>query len=231
MDLLLCLCVERERSVSTSALSNFFGGGTAEGPEASFVDEKRFRFDLLVALGALLISAVAAASSAYQTYVIRKQFSATVWPYLNFITSSSTDKYFELDVDNPGIGPALIITSTVTRDGKVIVQRSGPNVVPAVGAALQPERDQAAAAERKAHAHGSNDMTASTIQPGDVLPAGQKLELLRVEGKFLTRPILANVYRVNVALCYCSLLGDCWTKRLSDQAIKPHQVRSCPATS
>jgi hypothetical protein len=205
---------------------NFFGGGTAEGPEASSVDEKRFRFDLLVALGALLISAVAAASSAYQTYVIRKQFSATVWPYLNFITSSSTDKFFELDVDNPGIGPALIITSTVTRDGKVIVQRSGPNVVPAVGAALQPERDEAAAAERKAHAHGSNDMTASTIQPGDVLPAGQKLELLRVEGKFLTRPILANVYRVNVALCYCSLLGDCWTKRLSDQAIKPHQVRS-----
>ncbi|HEX3370052.1 MAG TPA: hypothetical protein VHS56_10800 [Candidatus Cybelea sp.] len=195
------------------------------------MDEKRFRFDLLVALGALLISGVAAASSAYQTYVIRKQFSATVWPYLTFITSSSTGKFFELDVDNPGIGPALIITSTVTRDGKVVNQPSGPNVVPAVGAALQPERDEAASAERNSHEHGNNDMTASTIQPGDVLPAGQKLELLRVEGKFLTGPILANFHRVNVALCYCSLLGDCWTKRLSDQAIKPRPVRSCTATS
>jgi hypothetical protein len=210
---------------------NFFGGGSGGRPEAPGVDEKRFRFDLLVALGALLISGVAAASSAYQTYVIRKQFSATVWPYLTFITSSSTDKFFELDVSNPGIGPALIITSTVTRDGKVIEQPPGPNVVPAVGAALAPERAQAAAEERKSHQHGSNDMTSSTILPGDVLPAGQKLELLRVEGKFLTRPILANIYRVNVSLCYCSLLGDCWTKRLSDQAIKPRSVRSCPAAS
>ncbi|HEY6485191.1 MAG TPA: hypothetical protein VIX83_02265 [Candidatus Cybelea sp.] len=195
------------------------------------MDEKRFRFDLLVALGALLISGVAAGSSAYQTYVIRKQFSATVWPYLTFITSSSTGKFFELDVDNPGIGPALIITATVTRDGKAINQPSGPNVVPAVGAALEPERAEAAAAEHESHEHGHNDMTASTILPGDVLPAGQKLELLRVEGKFLTGPILANFHRVSIALCYCSLLGDCWTKRLSDQAIKPRSVRSCSATS
>lgn len=209
----------------------FLRAPRAGGPKVAAVDEKRFRFDLLVALGALLISGVAAASSAYQTYVIRKQFSATVWPYLTFITSSSTGKFFELDVDNPGIGPALIITATVTRDGKVIDQRSGPNVVPAVGRALQPERDEAAAAEHKFHEHGNNDMTASTIQPGDVLPAGQKLELLRVEGKFLTGPILANFHRVNIALCYCSLLGDCWTKRLSDQAIKPRSVRSCSATS
>lgn len=209
----------------------FLGAARAAGQKLHGVDEKRFRFDLLVALGALLISGVAAASSAYQTYVIRKQFSATVWPYLTFITSSSTNKFFELDVSNPGIGPALIMTSTVTRDGKVIEQPPGPNVVPAVGAALAPERAQAAAEERKSHQHGSNDMTSSTVLPGDVLPAGQKLELLRVEGKFLTRPILANIYRVNVSLCYCSLLGDCWTKRLSDQAIKPRSVRSCPATS
>src|SRR5580704_19332573 len=46
------------------------------GVEGGGVDEKRFRFDLLVALVALAISGVAAGSSAYQTYVIRKQFSA-----------------------------------------------------------------------------------------------------------------------------------------------------------
>ncbi|HEY2474349.1 MAG TPA: hypothetical protein VGI19_06050 [Candidatus Cybelea sp.] len=194
------------------------------------MDEKRFRFDLLVALGALLISGVAAASSAYQTYVIRKQFSATVWPYLTFITSSSNDKYFELDVSNPGIGPALIIDATVTRDGKLIYQTPGPGNTPALGAAFKPEHDAASIDERNSHEHGTASTTSSTILPGDVIPAGQKLELFRVEGKFLTRRVIAGVRRVDLALCYCSLLGDCWTKRLSDPAIKPHPVRSCPTS-
>ncbi len=39
-------------------------------------------------------------------------------------------------------------------------------------------------------------VTSSTLQPGDV------------------------------SLCYCSLLGDCWTKRLNDPAIHPHCVHS-----
>lgn len=192
------------------------------------MDEKRFRFDLLVALGALLISGVAAASSAYQTYVIRKQFSATVWPYLTFITSSSRDKFFELDVSNPGIGPALIFDSVVTRDGKTITRPVGPTIVPAIGAAVAPERAEAAADSTKSGTHGTIDITASTIVAGDVVPAGSKLELLRVDGRFIARRVIAGVRRIDVTLCYCSLLGDCWTKRLWDSAVKPRPVAGCP---
>lgn len=191
--------------------------------------EKRFRFDLLVAVAALLISGVAAGSSAYQTYVIRTQFSATVWPYLTFITSSSNDKYFELDVSNPGIGPALILQAVVTRDGKVVQRPPGANSVPALGVAIEAERDEARADERRVGSRAGENMTSSTILPGDVLSAGQKLELLRVEGKYLTDRVLANFRRVDLSLCYCSLLGDCWTKRLSDPAVKPHPIRSCPS--
>lgn len=193
------------------------------------MDEKRFRFDLLVALLALLISGVAAGSSAYQTYVIRKQFSATVWPYATFITSSSTDRYFELDVSNVGIGPALIFNAVITRDGRVIKRPSGPNAQPAIAAAIDAERIEAKADEdaAKAHVHGTESMTASTIYAGDVIAAGTKLELLRVEGKFLTRRVLADVRRIDLTLCYCSLLGDCWTKRLSDRAVQPHPIRTC----
>ena len=191
------------------------------------MDERRFRFDLLVALLALLISGIAAASSAYQTYVIRKQFSATVWPYISFITTSSADKYFELDVSNAGIGPALILNATFTRDGKV-VQGAGTTIPePAIEVATDPERVAAYADERKVHERGEN-MTASSILPGDVVPAGQKLEVLRVEGKFLTHRVMGAARRVDLTLCYCSLLGDCWTKRLWDQVIQPRPVRSCP---
>lgn len=191
------------------------------------MDEKRFRFDLLVALLALIISGVAAGSSAYQTYVIRKQFSATVWPYLTFITSSSNDKFFELDVSNPGIGPALILGATVTRDGKIVQRPVGPTVQPALGAAIDPERAEAKADAAKSGSHGNTNITSSTILAGDVLPAGGKLELLRVEGKFISRRVIADIRRIDVTLCYCSLLGDCWTKRLMDHAVKPHPVRDC----
>ncbi|HEY6326639.1 MAG TPA: hypothetical protein VIW73_09045 [Candidatus Cybelea sp.] len=192
------------------------------------MDERRFRFDLFVALLALVISGVAAGASAYQTYVIRKQFSATVWPYISFITTSSIDKYFELDVDNAGIGPALILDSVITRDGKVVQRAGTPIGQPAISAAIDPERAAAKSDEVRSREHGSENMTASTILPGDVVPAGQKLEVLRVEGKFLTHRVMASIRRVDLTLCYCSLLGDCWTKRLWERAVQPHPVRSCP---
>ena len=89
------------------------------------MDEKRLRFDLVIALCALLISGVAAAASAYQTYVIRQQYSATVWPYLTFISTSSAT-FFWLRVNNAGIGPALIRSAVVSRDGKPIVVAGEP---------------------------------------------------------------------------------------------------------
>ncbi|MBV9232967.1 MAG: hypothetical protein JO030_02900 [Candidatus Eremiobacteraeota bacterium] len=194
------------------------------------MEEKRLRLDLFIAVLALVISGIAAGSSAYQTYVIRKQFSATVWPYLTFVTASSPDKYFEVDISNAGIGPALIMGAAITRDGKVIARPAGANAQPAIEAAIQPDRTQAKADQEAANApvHGTSSMTASSIFPGDVISAGTKLELLRVEGKFLTRRVLADAHRIDLKLCYCSLLGDCWTKRFWDPGVQPRAVKTCP---
>lgn len=191
------------------------------------MDEKRFRFDLLVALCALLISAVAAGASAYQTYVIRQQYSATVWPYLTFITSTSENSV-ELDVSNAGIGPALIRNAVITRDGKPIDVPSDPTGQPALSVAIESERAAAKADESKQGVHGKSSLTASSILRGDVIPAGQKLELLRAEGKFFARHVIADARRIDVRLCYCSLLGTCWNKRLWDPSAEPHAVARCP---
>jgi hypothetical protein len=192
------------------------------------MDEKRFRFDLVVALGALVISGVAAASSAYQTYVIRKQFSATVWPYVTFDEISSTDKYFELDVSNAGIGPAVIYSAVVSRDGKAILRVPSPTTLPALSVAIAPEVAAAKADEAKSGERKRSNTVVSTIFAGDILSAGEKLELVRVEGRYVTRRVLTNVHRIDIRLCYCSLLGDCWTKRLWDPALRPHPIRACP---
>lgn len=126
-----------------------------------------------------------------------------------------------------GIGPALIYTATITRDGKPIERPVGAAVVPAIGVAIEPERSEAKVDARKSGTHGVSDMTSSTLLPGDVLSAGQRLVLLRAEGKFFARRVIADINRIDVSLCYCSLLGDCWTKRLNDPAIRPHAVSSC----
>ncbi len=193
------------------------------------MDEKRFRFDLVVALCALLISGVAAAASAYQTYVIRQQYSATVWPYLTFISSSS-ETFFSLTVSNDGIGPALIRTAVVSRNGKPIDVQANPSTSPAIFYAILPERNAAEADERTAHKHGRTSVTVSSIVRGDVIPAGQTLQLLRVDGQFITHHIVANMRRFDLQICYCSLLGSCWIKRLWDPAVEPHAVASCPET-
>lgn len=115
----------------------------------------------------------------------------------------------------------------MTRDGKRIERPVGPASLPAIAGALESEIHAARADDAKAGLHNASNVTASTILPGDVIPAGQKLQLLRVEGKFITHRVLADVQHVDLTICYCSLLGDCWTKRLQDTQVKPRSVRSC----
>jgi hypothetical protein len=193
------------------------------------MEEKRLRFDLVIALSALLISGVAAGASAYQTYVIRQQYSATVWPYLTFISTSSPT-FFWLRVNNAGIGPALIRSAVVSRDGKPIVMRANPSTSPALFYAITPERNAADADERRLRVHGKESLTVSSIVRGDVVPAGSTLDLLRVDGSFLTRHVFNDVRRIDIQICYCSLLGTCWIKRLWDPAVEPHPIAACPET-
>jgi hypothetical protein len=194
------------------------------------MDEKRFRADIYIAAVALIFSAFASAAAAYQGYVIRQQFSATVWPYLTFVSSTSGNKSIELDLDNVGIGPALIRTAVVSRDGKPVIEGIGPTSMTALGDAIAFERSEADKDERHAHVNVHNDVTSSSITRGDVIPAGSKVELMRVSGTYLARHVIADAHRIDVSLCYCSLLGDCWTKRLWDPADEPHPIRSCPAS-
>jgi len=44
------------------------------------MQDRGLRYDAIIAVSALLISAIASAAVVYQTHVISQQFSATVWP-------------------------------------------------------------------------------------------------------------------------------------------------------
>jgi hypothetical protein len=184
------------------------------------------QLESLVAISALLVATIAAAASAYQTYVINEQFSAAVWPYLSFDTSNDTSSGdFALGVRNVGLGPAIIRDTSVTLDGKLMGRGiTGNPVYTAIEDAIRQSKDE----EAKRHEHGQVKVTASSLDRGDVLPAGSSLTLLHVKGADLFARVEALQPHFDLSLCYCSILGRCWTRRLKDPIPEPHGVRSCP---
>ncbi len=176
---------------------------------------------------ALLVATIAATAAAYQTYVINEQFSAAVWPYVSFDTTNDTaNGVFALGVHNVGLGPAIIRSTIVTVDGHPV----GPGEIGnSVETAFHEAIRQAEAAEARRHAHGQLHVSTSSLGNGDVLPAGASVTLLHTQGPDIYSSVKAVRPHFDLTLCYCSVLGRCWTRRLKDPVPEPHDAHSCPS--
>jgi len=185
-------------------------------------DDRPFRLDLVVALGALLISTIAAFATVYQTRVIARQFSAAVWPYVSF-DSTNSPTFTELDIRNDGLGPAIIRAVKLSWDGKP------QPTIEAVVASLRTSDPQLTNAVRAALRSGASmKLTTSTPNAGTVIPANSQHTVLRIDGAAIVarlRPELRS--RLGLSICYCSLTGNCWTQSYSNRAAEPSSVRSC----
>ncbi len=175
--------------------------------------DSALRYDTIIAVSALLISAITSAAVLYQSHVISQQFSATVWPYLSFETTRDAS-HLSVDLRNDGLGPALIRTVQFTLDGKSI---------PSLSIVVDPLARQ----EIRSHNHSYGHTSVSSIAPGDVLPASRHITLVAVEGAKITQALLADAPRLNLSVCYCSLLGRCWNKEFKEAADEPSDVRDC----
>lgn len=186
------------------------------------MNEGRLRLDFGIALGALLISTVAAVSTVYQTHVIARQFSAAVWPYLSFDTTNSPSTV-ELDIRNDGLGPAIVRSATITWSGKP--QASLESLLGAFAA----QYPHAVAAARAALRAGTKlRITTSTPTRGMVVPANTQHTVIRLDGAVLLRYFQPAFMRsFGLSLCYCSLTGNCWVQSFKNRANEPSSVRSC----
>ncbi|HKE36266.1 MAG TPA: hypothetical protein VKB39_02480 [Candidatus Baltobacteraceae bacterium] len=180
----------------------------------------------IMAVCALLVATIAAAAAAYQTYVINEQFSATVWPYVSFDTTSDTaNGSFSLAVRNVGLGPAIVRSNTITLDGTPVGPgTTGNPVYTAFEGAIRDSQ----VAEQKRHKHGQIHMSTSSLSTGDVIPAGSSIVLLQAQGPDLFSRITALRPHFDLSVCYCSVLGRCWMRRFKDPVPEPRDVRSCP---
>lgn len=182
---------------------------------------KDLRLDFVIALCALLISTVAAAATVYQTHVIARQFSATVWPYVSFDETNSPDSV-EMDLRNDGLGPAIIRRVGITFDGKP--QAS----IEALLATIGQHQPQAQISARRAMRAGERlKITISTPTAGLVIPANTQHVVILVDGAVLVRYFKPEITHVGLSLCYCSLTGNCWTQSFQSRDTEPRAVGSC----
>jgi hypothetical protein len=117
---------------------------------------------------------------------------------------------------NDGLGPALIRSVAYTVDGKPVASLNA--IVDPMVAKLKSSRAQGI------------DTSVSSVESGDVLPANQRIALVQVDGTPIVQALLAESSHLNLSICYCSLLGRCWTKQFDEPTGTPHDVASCPVS-
>ena len=159
------------------------------------------------AIIAALIGLLALCVSAYTAYLQRQQVRAQVWPYLEPGMSGSKR---ELLLFNKGVGPAIIEGVQVLVDGKP--QRNWKAVFHALGL------------------NYDHHIPYSTVS-GIVIPANDHIDQVLFPTVEDFNLYAHEAKRLELRLCYCSSLGDCWTYR--DVGTLPgaahQQVAQCPA--
>lgn len=138
---------------------------------------------------ASLVGLLALAISAYTAYVQREQLRAQTWPIIKISTSDVQPRYF---LENLGTGPARITGARVTVDGRVVHDRK--ELVRTAGVPY--------------------NLVWSSLATA-VLASGNELKFLAPrEGDDDSRRTFLSLLwpkvRIDISLCYCSVLDDCW---------------------
>lgn len=163
--------------------------------------EKRLRWDLFIAVCALLISTMATAASIYQTHVVAQQLSSAVWPYLGIDQTGGSDSV-SIKIVNYGLGPALIRSAWLEANGKRL-DSYAERASPIVQTGLLLKRHGIALV-------GHVAASASSMTPGDVLAAGGSKQLIALHVRPEAASLLAAATSIKIHVCYCSLLDQCW---------------------
>jgi hypothetical protein len=169
--------------------------------------QPRRNWDGLAAVIAAFVGLLALCVSGYTAYLQRQQVRAQVWPYLETGISSSKRG---VSLSNKGVGPAIIRSVQILVDGKP--QRNWPAVFRALGL------------------NYGHHIPYSTIN-GVVIAANERVDQLVFPSAEDFNAYARLTQRVELNVCYCSSLGECWAYRdkamlLPGDAHKP--VAQCP---
>lgn len=161
-----------------------------------------------IAIGALVVSAMAMFTSFQQVGLQRSQERAMVWPHVSARPSYS-DAGYAFVATNKGLGPALVHRVELRVGGKAV--RDVPGVLDAVLG--------------RGHGYGWDKVRANDLED-TILSPGQSVELLGVPWDARTRTAFGSQGLLSARICYCSFLSECWWSR---DGLDHERIDQCPA--
>lgn len=155
---------------------------------------------------AALIGLLALCVSGYTAWLQRQQVRAQVWPYIESGLSQSSRHVL---IANKGVGPARIETVQMFVDGKP--HKDWGSIFAALGLEFDPPPPY------------------STVH-GIVISAGTVVQQLAFRDEEQFRRFDPLYARLDMAVCYCSSLGECWQldEREAEPALQRRSVETCP---
>lgn len=165
---------------------------------------REFNWDKITALSAVFIGACALLVSLYTAFLQRSQVRAQTWPFLQLW---QTDEGRAFSVSNRGVGPARILDVKVRVDGAE------------VGTFIE--------SFRKLSGHEPKGLKVSYFARR-VLAANEDVRMATFDSDAEYQVFRDGRARMSFAICYCSLLNECYLidERAAGQELRP--VAACP---
>jgi hypothetical protein len=157
---------------------------------------------------AIFVGVCALAVSLYTANLQKTQTRAQVYPHVSLGMNLEESKFAYL-VANDGVGPAIVKQMRVTVDGSPL--RTWKEVFEKAAPALFQD--------------GGVRQNVSTLE---VLRPSGEIQMVAMEGlsSEQTAYLIPNLGRMELSLCYCSVLNECWTVVSQDKQ-GPTPVSSC----
>lgn len=180
----------------------------AGGEPSTDVPRQRGRDpEFWIAIGALLVSALAMLTSLLQTGIQRNQERAMVWPHVSAGSRYSGEGY-SFVAENKGLGPALVRSVRLRVDG-------------------EPSADWSRVLDRmlgEAHGYGWEVIQVNDLAD-TILAAAESRVMFAIPWDERTRAAFDGKQRIEAEICYCSFLDECW---ISAPGLDHSRVDTCP---
>ena len=169
--------------------------------------------EYIIGGAAVLISAISLALAISANRTQERLLAASTWPFLQFTTGNRGDdgkSAIHLNMQNAGVGPARIRVVQLEYSGKY----------------------QADARSLLNACCGANGKGVTTITSGaeKVIGAGEVITLLRFDeadsDPAIWQAFNKERFKIRVAACYCSVLGECWLMDSMQSEAQP--LSACP---
>jgi hypothetical protein len=195
------------------------------------------RLDLVLPLAALFVSFVSILIAWHHSQIMRelvhqneKQVQAESLPYLEIYTSDlapdNRTPELRLTVQNEGVGPARLAEVVMTVDGRPV-----PDFNALLDRCCAPGLLQVDRRTKQYRGIRNGEVLLSRLRDRMIRP-GQSVDAIEWPITPANKPVVDKLKAelispaVNLAVCYCSVFDECWTR--TDQDWRPVPVKQCP---